>query len=250
MKAPAESGALPGAAPDVEASSLVIEGLVRRFGGFAALGGVDLDVPGGTILGLVGPNGSGKTTLINVVSGVYAPTAGSVRLGGRDVSGLPSHRLVRLGLNRTFQIPKPFAALSVGENLAVAVGHSRRGRPRHPDVLAEVGLDGLADRPAGTLNASQQKRLDLARALVTNPSVLLVDELGAGLGSDELDELARYLRHLAANGITLLVVEHLLGFLEQLTSTVAVLSAGRRLFVGSLQEAAADPEVVRVFLGG
>lgn len=232
------------------AGTLVIEGLTRRFGGFSALGGVDLALPAGSVVGLVGPNGSGKTTLINVVTGVYPPSEGTVRLDGRDVGGLRPHRLVHLGLNRTFQVPKPFATLSVAENLAVAAGHSRRGRPLRADVLAEVGLAGLEGRLAGTLNASQQKRLDLARALTTNPSVLLVDELGAGLASDELDELARYLRRLAADGITLLVVEHLLGFLDQLTDTVLVLSAGRPIFTGTLRDAIGDPEVVRVFLGG
>ncbi len=238
----------PATAP--AAGGLVIEGLVRRFKGFTALDGVDLELPAGAIVGLVGPNGSGKTTLINVVSGVYAPSGGSVRLDGQEVGGLAPHRLVRLGLNRTFQVPKPFASLTVRENLAVAVGHSGRGAPLRPDILGEVGLEGLGGRLAGTLNASQQKRLDLARALATNPSVLLVDELGAGLATDELGELAHYLRTLADGGITLLVVEHLLGFLEQLTDTVVVLSAGRRIFAGSLRAAIADPEVVLVFLGG
>jgi branched-chain amino acid transport system ATP-binding protein len=248
VTAPSEAGS--DTLPAGPSGSLVIEGLTRRFGGFAALDGVDLELAAGSILGLVGPNGSGKTTLINVVSGVYPPSGGTVRLDGRDVGGLRPHRLVHLGLNRTFQVPKPFASLSVEENLAVAAAHSRRGRPRRAEVLAEVGLDGLHDRPAGSLNASQQKRLDLARALTTNPSVLLVDELGAGLATEELGELAHYLRTLADDGITLLVVEHLLGFLEQLTDAVVVLSAGRRIFSGTLRDAVADPEVVRVFLGG
>lgn len=248
VRAPEDRGRKMTTEPVVE--GLVVQSLVRRFGGFAALGGVDLQLPAGAIVGLVGPNGSGKTTLINVVSGVYAPSGGSVRLDGKEVGGFSPHRLVRLGINRTFQVPKPFTSLTVMENLRVATGHAGRGPSRRPDVLEEVGLGGLEDRLAGSLNASQQKRLDLARALATNPSVLLVDELGAGLAADELDELARYLRTLAAGGTTLLVVEHLLGFLEQLTETVVVLSAGRRIFAGSLRGAVADPEVVMVFLGG
>lgn len=236
--------------PTGAGGSLVVRGLGRRFGGFRALAEVDLDVPAGSVLGLVGPNGSGKTTLINVVSGVYPPSEGTVSLDGREIGRLPPARRVHLGLNRTFQVPKPFASLTVAENLAVAARYGRRGEPRRPDVLQEVGLAGLADRLAGSLNASQQKRLDLARALTTNPSVLCVDELGAGLASEELAELAAYLRRLAAEGITLVVVEHLLGFLEQLTDSVVVLSAGRPIFRGSLRDALGDADVVRVFLGG
>jgi branched-chain amino acid transport system ATP-binding protein len=240
----------PEAAPVDGRGSLVVRGLVRRFGGFRALDGVDLELSAGHILGLVGPNGSGKTTLINVVSGLYPPSEGTVVLDGREIGGLSSPRRVHLGLNRTFQVPKPFSSLTVAENLAVAARYGRRGQPHRPDVLVEVGLGGLEDRLAGSLNASQQKRLDLARALTTNPSVLCVDELGAGLATEELGELAAYLRRLAADGMALLVVEHLLGFLEQLTDSVVVLSAGRAIFRGALRDALGDTEVVRVFLGG
>jgi branched-chain amino acid transport system ATP-binding protein len=240
----------PEAAPVDGRGSLVVRGLVRRFGGFRALDGVDLELSAGHILGLVGPNGSGKTTLINVVSGLYPPSEGTVVLDGREIGGLSSPRRVHLGLNRTFQVPKPFSSLTVAENLAVASRYGRRGQPHRPDVLVEVGLGELEDRLAGSLNASQQKRLDLARALTTNPSVLCVDELGAGLATEELGELAAYLRRLAADGMALLVVEHLLGFLEQLTDSVVVLSAGRAIFRGALRDALGDTEVVRVFLGG
>lgn len=227
MIEPAASTTEPAPTP----GALVVRGLSRRFGGFRALAEVDLDVPAGSVLGLVGPNGSGKTTLINVVSGVYPPSEGTVSLDGREIGGLPPARRVHLGLNRTFQVPEPFASLTVAENLAVAARYGRRGEPRRSDVLHEAGLAGLADRLAGSLNASQQKRLDLARALTTNPSVLCVDELGAGLAREELAELAAYLRRLTADGITLVVVEHLLGFLEQLTDSVVVLSGGGRSFV-------------------
>ncbi|MHB1593546.1 MAG: ABC transporter ATP-binding protein [Streptosporangiaceae bacterium] len=233
-----------------EGACLTVDGLTRRFGGFTALDGLSLTVDAGSVVGLVGPNGSGKTTLINVASGVYRPSSGRVLLDGREITGLAPHRLVALGLNRTFQVPKPLGSLTVAENIEVAARHSHRGGPDRRSLLADVGLGSLGDRPGASLNASQQKRLDLARALATNPSVLLVDELGAGLDPDELADLAAFLRSLAASGIALVVVEHLLGFLEQLADRVVVLSAGREIFSGPLAGAIADPDVIRVFLGG
>ncbi|EQD67962.1 high affinity branched-chain amino acid ABC transporter, ATP-binding protein, partial [mine drainage metagenome] len=228
---------------------LVISDLAKSFGGFVALDGVSLELGEGEVVGLVGPNGSGKTTLINVVSGLYAPSRGTVVLGGRPLHGGPPHRVVRSGMNRTFQIPKPLGTLTVSENLRVAAGWGAGHRALEGDPLKLVGLGGLERRFANSLNASQQKRLDLARALATSPRVLLVDELGAGLSPAELDDAAGVLRRLASAGIALLVVEHLMGFLAKVTSRVMVLNAGRQIFQGSLEEAVQDPQVVEVFLG-
>jgi len=239
---PAAEAPLPG-------GRLVLRSVVKRFGGFSALAGVDFTVGSGEVVGLVGPNGSGKTTLINVVSGIYPPSAGSIELDGVQLTHLPPHRRVALGLNRTFQIPKPFASLTVAENLAVPLAHTRRPAPAPGTLLAQVGLAGQESRVASTLNPSEQKRLDLARALATAPTVLLVDELGAGLAPGELGELAGTLRSVAARGTSLVVVEHLLGFLEQLADRVVVLNAGAEIFAGTLADAVADPEVKRVFLG-
>ena len=229
---------------------LTIVDLAKSFGGFTALDGVSLELRAGEVVGLVGPNGSGKTTLINVVSGLYAPTRGSVTLSGEPIHGGPPHRVVRGGMNRTFQIPKPFASLTVSENLRVAAVHGAGDRAFEGDPLEMVGLAGLDRRLASSLNASQQKRLDLARALMTGPRVLLVDELGAGLSPAELDDAATVLGRLAAAGLALLVVEHLMGFLAKVTSRVMVLNAGRQIFEGSLEAAVRDPQVVEVFLGG
>ena len=226
---------------------LVVDGVTKLFGPLRALDEVSLRVNSGEVLGLVGPNGSGKTTVINVISGLLEPTSGEVRLNGQRVSGLAPHRLARKGINRTFQIPKPFPELTVSENLKVAVHASRLA---DAEILELVGLGGNAERLASELTASDQKRLDLARALVTGPRLLLVDELGAGLSKSELDELAVILRRLVAElGITLLVVEHLLGFLEQVTDKVTVLNAGAIIFSGVLSEALADPTVIKVFIG-
>ncbi len=230
---------------------LAVSGLVKSFGGLVVLDGVNFHVMPGEILGLVGPNGSGKTTCINVITGLYKPQAGSITYRGRAVGGLPSHRLVHLGINRTFQVPKPFLPLTVRQNVEVAAAY---GRPDDLAVdidalLASVGLDGHAGKPAAALNSIQQKMLDLARALATGPRLLCVDELAAGLNPAELDGVAQKLRDLARGGMGLLVVEHLMGFIDQVTDRVIVLNAGREIFEGVLAEAVRDRQVVDVFLG-
>jgi branched-chain amino acid transport system ATP-binding protein len=229
---------------------LAINGLVKRFGGFHALDGLTFNLHSGEILGLVGPNGSGKTTCINVISGLYAPDEGEIRFHGRRVGGLRSHRLVHAGINRTFQIPKPFQSLTVRENVAIAVayGHNHEGVEADA-LLASLGLGALIDRPAADLNTAQQKMLDLARALATGPRLLLIDELAAGLNPAELETVAERLKGFARSGIGLLVVEHLMGFIDQITDRVIVMNAGKEIFEGVLADAAKDPGVVEVFLG-
>lgn len=222
--------------------------MAKRFGGFQALAGVDLTVAAGEIVGLIGPNGSGKTTLINIASGLLAAEGGDIRLGGQSVLRLPAHRRVALGLNRTFQVPRPFPTLTLRQNLEVAVPGA--GGPRDPAALLEaVELAPLADRRAGELTSVQQKLLDLARALATGPRVLLVDELATGLTPAELVRVAARLRALAAEGLALVVVEHLMPFIDRITDRVVVMNAGQVLFRGTLREAARDAQVVDVFLG-
>jgi branched-chain amino acid transport system ATP-binding protein len=231
---------------------LRVEQVMKRFGGFRALDGVNLVLAPGEVLGLVGPNGSGKTTCINVISGLYPPDEGRVVFDGVSVGGRPSYLLARRGINRTFQSPKPFLSLTVRENVAVAAtyGHGERAVVDVPVLLASLELDRLADRPAGDLNSAQQKTLDLARALATAPRLLLVDELAAGLNPAELGRMATRLRALAQDGMALLVVEHLMGFIDQVTDRVIVMNAGREIFEGTLRAATQDADVIRVFLGG
>jgi branched-chain amino acid transport system ATP-binding protein len=236
-------------APEV-AALLEVKALSKAFGGFQALSEISLEASGGRAVGLVGPNGSGKTTLINVVSGVYKPSGGTVLLRGEDVTGLGSHKLCRLGLNRTFQNPRPLTGLTVAENVAL-VRPSRYSERAifGEDPLSFVGLDRVASRRVSALTSGEQKLLDLARALAARPEVLLVDELGAGLNPGELAHVAGLLRQLKDAGMALVVVEHLMGFLEQVVDTVTVLNAGVAIFRGDLRSAVADRRVVEVFLG-
>jgi branched-chain amino acid transport system ATP-binding protein len=236
----------PDAAPLLQA-----DGLVKRFGGFRALDNLSFSIARGEILGLVGPNGSGKTTCINVISGLYPPDSGTIHFEGRAIGGLPSHRLVHAGINRTFQVPRPFHTLTVRQNvhIALAYGGSRNGTADGTAILDSLELAAVADKPAGELNSAQQKMLDLARALATGPRLLLVDELAAGLNPAELDRVAQKMRELARSGIALLVVEHLMGFIDQITDRIIVMNAGKEIFEGRLAEAAHNAQVVEVFLG-
>jgi branched-chain amino acid transport system ATP-binding protein len=234
-----------------DAPLLSVDGLVKSFGGFRALDVLSFAVGRGEILGLVGPNGSGKTTCINVISGLYRPDAGAIRFEGRPIGGLPSHRLVHAGINRTFQIPRPFLTLTVRENVEIALAYGRRrdGVADADALLASLDLADFADQPAGQLNSAHQKMLDLARALATGPRLLLVDELAAGLNPAELERVAVKLKELARSGIALLVVEHLMGFIDQITDRIIVMNAGKEIFEGRLTEAFRNVQVVEVFLG-
>lgn len=230
---------------------LKVSKLVKRFGGFHALDGLSFHVVPGEILGLVGPNGSGKTTAINVISGLYAPDGGEVVFDNVSSGGVASHKLVHRGINRTFQVPKPFLSLTVRENIQVALAYGgATGAPAIAELLEDFRLKEVADRPAADLNSAQQKMLDLTRALATRPRLLLLDELAAGLNPAELDWIAGRIKALAATGMAIIVVEHLMGFIEQITDRVIVLNAGKEIFEGKLAAAVRQPEVIEVFLGG
>lgn len=231
---------------------LQVSSLLKRFGGFRALDGLNFHVVPGEILGLVGPNGSGKTTAINVISGLYSPDGGSIALDGQAIGGIASHKLVHRGVNRTFQVPKPFLSLTVRQNIEVAraYGAPGSGAPSVDALIDDYKLREVADRPAADLNSVQQKILDMVRALATGPRLLLLDELAAGLNPTELDWIAGKIKGLAKSGISIIVVEHLMGFIEQITDRVIVLSAGKEIFEGKLSVAVKVPQVIEVFLGG
>lgn len=222
----------------------------KNFHGLQAVDGVSLTIAPGEIVGLVGPNGSGKTTIINLISGIVVADSGEILLDGRPIQSLPPFRRVRLGINRSFQVPKPFRDMTVAENIEVALKFGGRRGADVQSILDELGFAAQPERLAGSLTVNQQKMLDLGRALATSPKLLLIDEIGAGLNPSELAEIARLLKRLAERGIALLVVEHLLKFLNRISNHVIVLNAGAKLFEGTLKDASADAEVVAAFLGG
>jgi len=237
---------------------LRVEGITKRFGGLVALDGVAFTVQRGEVVGLIGPNGAGKTTLFNVISGFEPPTAGRVLFRGQPVTGLPPHTIARGGLARTFQIVRPFPGLAVLENLAVG-GLSDRvfdagselgeALARAREVGARVGLLPWLDRQATTLPHGSLKRLEIGRAIMMRPSVLLLDEPFAGLGGHEVEEVAAVIAGLAESGMTLVIIEHKLRVLMRLVQRVIVLNFGRLIAEGSPREIGASPIVREAYLG-
>jgi branched-chain amino acid transport system ATP-binding protein len=230
---------------------LEVRGLMMRFGGVMALNAVDMDVPTGEITGLIGPNGAGKTTLFNVINGMFEPSSGTVRLSGVDATRFPPHRRAKLGLARTFQRLELFASLSVRDNVRVAAElagrrHIKRAVER---ILSRVGLEGVADRTAGELPTGSARLVEIARALATQPTVLLLDEPASGLGDAETAHLAALLRDLAREGLAILLVEHDVNFIMDVCDTIYVLDLGEVIAHGSPDEIRHDPLVLTAYLG-
>jgi branched-chain amino acid transport system ATP-binding protein len=235
---------------------LALSGVSKSFGGVRALLKVDLEVRQGEILGLIGPNGSGKTTLFNLISGFYRPDAGRVELQGEDVTGLPPPRLCKKGIARTFQLVRPFLHLSALENVAVGriygrepAGSRKQAEAEAREILARVGLADRATAPARGLTLIDRKRLELARALATRPTLLLLDELLAGLNPSEVLAAMELIGQIRADGVTIIMVEHLVKAVFGLSDRVAVLNAGEKIAEGSPSEVAIDPNVVDAYLG-
>ena len=251
-----------------ETPLLQARNLKKSYGGLEAVAGMDIDVPRGQITGLIGPNGAGKTTMLNMLSGVEQPNAGVVSLGTRDITGMPSYRLAALGLVRTFQICRDLGRLTVLENLLVAraaqKGETIIGALVRPRVVAleekqgidaarvlleRVGLWRLADAPAASLSGGQKKLLELSRALMLKPRIVLLDEPAAGVAPAMEAVLVKFIRELVDEGLTFLIVEHDLDVVAALCDEVYVMAGGRLLTRGTFADVTADSRVLEAYLG-
>ncbi|HLS56737.1 MAG TPA: ABC transporter ATP-binding protein [Zeimonas sp.] len=232
---------------------LELRGVSIAFGGLRAVQDVSLDLPAGTLSALIGPNGAGKTTLFALMTGFLKPDAGTVRFAGRDITGVPPHLNARAGMARTFQIVQPFAAQTVRENIAVGA-HLREPKRRAAleaadEVARRVGLAQVLDKPAGDLTVAGRKRLELARALATRPTLLLLDEVLAGLNPQEIAEMIPVVRAIADGGITVLMIEHVMQAVMNLAGHVWVLAQGQLIAAGAPLQVTRDRAVIEAYLG-
>jgi branched-chain amino acid transport system ATP-binding protein len=239
---------------NARAATLAVEGLTKDFVGLRALDSVSLTLERGEILGLIGPNGSGKTTLIHVVTGFLKPTEGRVRVGDVDITGWPPHKIAELGLARTFQTLKLFLGLTVLENVevaAVSAGLPRRqARQQAYELLESLGATRLADLPAGALPYGQERRVEIARALATNPSFLLLDEPAAGLNEAESDDLLQTLAPIPQQtNCGMMIVDHDMRLIMRLCDRLHVLNYGKTIGEGSPDEVHRNPAVIEAYLG-
>jgi branched-chain amino acid transport system ATP-binding protein len=229
------------------------ESVAKSFGGFRALKDVSVSVGKGEVLGIIGPNGAGKTTLFNIIAGMFRPTAGHVFLLGTDITRMPPHRRLRLGIARTFQLVRPFVSMSIQENLitaAMASGVSRRvARERVDRALEELKLTRIADKPAGDINSVEGKRLEVARSVVSEPKVILLDEIFTGLNSEEVEELVSVVNHLRDTQTSVLIIEHNVRAIKAVAHRIVAIDAGAIVSQGTPSHVLSDPKVIESYLG-
>jgi branched-chain amino acid transport system ATP-binding protein len=228
--------------------------LVKSFGRLRAVDGFSMNIEPGAVKALIGPNGAGKTTFINLVTGVLSPDSGRIRMDERCLLKLPPYERARLGVARTYQIPKPYPNLTVLENVLVSAYFAGGLRGEEALSAAEealrfVGISSLADKLASELNAEQQKLVDFARALASRPKYLLIDEIGAGLSPEELEGLASKVRHLAKQGMGVLYVGHIMKMVRSVADWVVVMNEGKKVAEGTYDEIASNEEVIKIYLG-
>jgi len=234
---------------------LELVGVTRQFGGLRAVADVTLSVAQGEVLGLIGPNGAGKTTLVNVITGVHPASAGSVRFAGEDITRLRPYQAARRGIARTFQIVQPFPGMTVLDNVAAAamfaggLRYGEQAREEATQHLRFVGLDDVAGKSAAALTLAMRKRLEFAKGLAMRPKLLLLDEVNAGLNAAEVDQALGLIRAIAARGVTVLIIEHLMKVVLSLCSRIAVLHHGELIAAGAPQAIIEDPRVIQAYLG-
>ena len=237
---------------------LVARGVTKRFGGFLALDGVDFEVAPGERVGLIGPNGSGKSTLVNCIAGTLRNEDGAIRFEDRDIVRLPPYRRVRLGIARSFQLPRPFASMTALDNLLIPMlyaTHKYEHHDRHRaveealEILRQVGLVGKARHMSGGLTQVDMRKLELARAIAAHPKLLIADESMAGLSASEVDDILEILLDMKGRGIAVVMIEHIMRAVTQFSERVAVLVAGKKIADGAPDEVMRNPEVERAYLG-
>jgi branched-chain amino acid transport system ATP-binding protein len=239
---------------DTKTPILSVKKVTKHFGGLAAVVDVSFDVKEGEVLGLMGPNGAGKSTLLNIISGEYRPDSGAVLFQGRDITGLPPHRICHLGIARTFQIPQPFVNLTVLQNLTVAAEYGRKlgkaaAEREAIKILDLVSLSEKKDMFTRDLTAITLKRLELARALASEPAVLLLDEVAAGLTEEEIPRMLEILQQVRTMGITCILIEHVMRIMTRAVDRIMVLDEGRKIAEGTSHKVMEDKKVIEAYLG-
>ena len=233
---------------------LDVRAVTKRFGGFTALDKISLEVKTGERFGMIGPNGSGKTTMINCISGTLAKDGGDIYFKGVRLGGKKPHERTRLGIARSFQIPKPFRSMTVLENLGIALEYATDTAPgeiheRGMAILETIGLAGRAKENSGKLTQIDMRKLELARAMATQPELLISDEAMAGLSSTEVDDILDILFKLNEGGITIIMIEHIMRAVMRFSERIVVFDAGRKIAEGGPNDIVNDPEVERAYLG-
>jgi len=236
---------------------LDVRAVTKRFGGFVALSEVSLTVRSGERLGIIGPNGSGKTTLINCICGSLSSDSGSIGFDGTNVTRLASYRRTRLGIARSFQVPRPFSSMTLAENVALPLEYVAHRRSLHGtdvsaearSILAQMGLADRADAPTGSLTQVDLRKLELARAMAIRPRLLILDEVMAGLSAVEVDEILEIILRLSRQGVTVMMIEHIMRAIMRFSERVVCMDAGRVMVEGPPDHIVQDPDVRRIYLG-
>lgn len=239
------------------AALLEVDAVTKRFGGFVALSEVSLAVQSGERLGIIGPNGSGKTTLINCICGSLSSDGGSIGFDGIDVTRFAAYRRTRLGIARSFQVPRPFSSMTLAENVAVPLEYVTHGRSLHSadvsdgarSILAQMGLADRADAPTGSLTQVDLRKLELARAMAVRPRLLILDEVMAGLSSVEVDEMLDIILGVSRQGVTIMMIEHIMRAIMRFSERVVCMDAGRVMAEGPPEHIVQNPDVQRIYLG-